>query len=176
MGCSLPGSSVHSWNSSGKNTGVGSSVVLVAQSCPTLCDRTDCSPPGPSVHGILQARILEWIAIPFSRGSSWPRDWTRVPCIASRFFIFWVTGKIWIMDAVDPVDPWSRSSLDPWTGSHWSGQPIPSPADLPDPGIELESPAWQGDSLPAELSGKPYACTFFLKYLRISSKHVPFSF
>ena len=43
---------------------------LVAQSCPTLCDPTDCSPPGSSVHGILQARILEWVAIPFSRGSS----------------------------------------------------------------------------------------------------------
>ena len=46
--------------------------------CPTLCDPTDCGPPGSSVHGILQARILEWVAIPFSRGSSWPRDGTRV--------------------------------------------------------------------------------------------------
>ena len=44
--------------------------VLVAQSCPTLCDPMDCSPPGSSVHGILQARILEWVAISFSRGSS----------------------------------------------------------------------------------------------------------
>jgi len=48
--------------------------VLVAQSCPTLCDLLDCSPPGSSVHGILQARILEWVAIPFSMESSWPRD------------------------------------------------------------------------------------------------------
>ena len=48
--------------------------VLVAQSCPTLCDPMDCSPPGSSVHGILQARILEWITMPSSRGSSWPRD------------------------------------------------------------------------------------------------------
>ena len=46
--------------------------------CPTLCDPTDCSPPGSSLHGFLQARILEWVAIPFSRGSSWPRDGTRV--------------------------------------------------------------------------------------------------
>ena len=45
------------------------------QSCLTLCDRMDCSPPGFSVHGILQARILEWVAMPFSRGSSQPRDW-----------------------------------------------------------------------------------------------------
>ena len=44
--------------------------VLVAQSCPTLCDLMDCSSPVSSVHGILQARILEWVAIPFSRGSS----------------------------------------------------------------------------------------------------------
>ena len=44
--------------------------VKVAQSCPNLCDPVDCSPPGSSVHGILQARILEWVAIPFTRGSS----------------------------------------------------------------------------------------------------------
>ena len=46
----------------------------VSESCLTLCDPRDCSPPGFSVHGILQARILEWVAIPFSRGSSQPRD------------------------------------------------------------------------------------------------------
>ena len=43
--------------------------VLVTQSCPTLCDPVDCSPPGSSLHGILQVRILDWIPIPFSRGS-----------------------------------------------------------------------------------------------------------
>ena len=48
------------------------------QSCPTLCDPMDCSPPGSSIHGILQARILEWVAIPFSRGSSPPRDQTHI--------------------------------------------------------------------------------------------------
>ena len=52
-------------------------------------DPTDCSPPGSSVHGIFQARILEWIAISFSRGSSWPRNWTQVSCIAGRFFTDW---------------------------------------------------------------------------------------
>ena len=52
--------------------------VLVAQSCLTLCNPMDCRPPGPSVHGISQARILEWVAIHFSRGSSWPRDQTQV--------------------------------------------------------------------------------------------------
>ena len=54
----------------------------VAQSCPTLCDPMDCSPPGSSVHGILQARILEWVAIRFSRGSFPPRDRSWVSCTA----------------------------------------------------------------------------------------------
>ena len=63
------------------------------QSCPTLWDPMDCSPPDSSVHGILQARILEWVAIPFSRGSSWPRDQTQVSCIASRFFTIWATRE-----------------------------------------------------------------------------------
>ena len=65
----------------------------VAQSCPTLCDTVDCSPPGSSVHGILQARILEWVAISFSRGSSWPRDRTQVSCIAGRLFHLWATDQ-----------------------------------------------------------------------------------
>ena len=59
--------------------------VLAIQLCLTLCDSTDCSPPGSSVHGTLQARIQEWIAIPFSRGSSLPRDQTQVSSIAGRF-------------------------------------------------------------------------------------------
>ena len=63
--------------------------VLVTQSCPTLCDPMDCSSPGSSVHGILQARILEWVAVPSSRGSSQPRDGTQVsmpPAVAGTFF------------------------------------------------------------------------------------------
>ena len=51
----------------------------VTQSCPTLCDPMDCSPPGSSVHGILQGRILEWVAMPFSKGSSWHRGRACVP-------------------------------------------------------------------------------------------------
>ena len=58
-----------------------------AQSCLTLCDPMDCSPPTSSVHGILQARILEWVAISFSMGYSWPRDQPQVSCIMSRFFL-----------------------------------------------------------------------------------------
>ena len=58
--------------------------VLAVQSSPTLCDPMDCSPPGSSVCGILQARILEWVAIPFSRGSSQPRDLTQVSALQAE--------------------------------------------------------------------------------------------
>ena len=68
-------------------------VCLVTQSCPTLWDPLDCSPPGASVHGILHARILEWVAISFSRGSSWPRDRIQVSCIASGFCTLWVSRE-----------------------------------------------------------------------------------
>ena len=61
-------------------------VVLVTESGSPLCDPTDCSPPGSSVHGIPQARILEWVAISFSRRSSQPRGQTQVSCITGRFF------------------------------------------------------------------------------------------
>ena len=84
------------WNSPGKNTGVNCSSLLqcmkvkskseVAQVCPTLRGPMDCSPAGSSVHGILQARILEWVTMPSSRGSSQPRDQTQVSCISGRFF------------------------------------------------------------------------------------------
>ena len=57
-------------------------IRSVAQSCPTLCDPTDCSPPGSSVHGIFRAGILEWVAISFSRGSSRPRDRTCVSYVS----------------------------------------------------------------------------------------------
>ena len=87
-----------------------------------------------TVHRILQARILDWIAFPFSRGSYQPWDWTQVSRIAGRYFTGWATRE---------------------AQEYWSGWPIPFPADLPDPGIEPGSPALQVDSLPTELSGKP---------------------
>ena len=71
-------------------------MCLVTQLCPTLYDPMDCSPPGSSVHGILQARILEWVAIPLSRGSSSPRDQTQVSCVScieGRFFTTELLGK-----------------------------------------------------------------------------------
>ena len=58
--------------------------VLVTQLCPTLCYSRDCSQPGSSVHGILQARMLEFVAIPFFRGSSWPRDWAGASQVLPR--------------------------------------------------------------------------------------------
>ena len=66
--------------------------VLVTQSYLTLWNPMAYSPPRSSVHEILQARILERVAIPFSRGSSWPWDWTQVSCIAGRCFTFWTTS------------------------------------------------------------------------------------
>ena len=76
-----------------------------AQSCPTLWKTTDCSLPGHSAHGILQARTLEWVAIPFSRGSSQPRDQTWISHIACRFFTGW-----------DTLIPWSGIKRSPL---HW---------------------------------------------------------
>ena len=75
--------------------------VLVTQSCPTLCDPMDCSPLGSSVHGILQARVLEWVAILlFSRRSSRPRDQTQISYIAGRFFTVWATRETLVFSAV----------------------------------------------------------------------------
>ena len=67
--------------------------LKVTQLRPTLCDPTGCSLPGSSVYGILQARILEWIVIPFSRGSFQSRNRAQVSCVAGRFFTVWATGK-----------------------------------------------------------------------------------
>ena len=89
-----------------------------------------------TVHGILQAKILEWVAFPFSKGSSQPRDQTQVSRIAGGFFTGWATREV---------------------QGYWSVQLSPSPTDLPDPGIKpgIKPSALQVDSLPSELSGKP---------------------
>ena len=79
----------HSSSITNKGEGEGE----VAQLCPTLCDPMDCNLPGFSIHGILQARILEWVTISFSRGSSWPRDWTRASSIGGRRFNLWATRE-----------------------------------------------------------------------------------
>ena len=67
--------------------------VLIAQSCPTLCDPMSYSPPGSSVHGIFQTRILEWVAISISMGSSRPRDRTHISWIGRQIFYHWATRK-----------------------------------------------------------------------------------
>jgi len=82
---------------------------LVAQSCPTLCDPIDCNLPGSRVHGLLQTRILEWVAIPFFRGSSWPGDRTQVSCIAGRFFTIWATRE-----TPKPLKLCSKITVHPW--------------------------------------------------------------
>ena len=100
-------------------------LCVVTQSCPTLCHLMDCSLPGSSVHGILQARILEWVAMPSSRESSLIRDWTRS---------FALQADSWLSES-----PWKRKN---------AGMGGP-----PNPGIEPGSSALQADSLPAELPG-----------------------
>ena len=111
-----------------------------AQSCLTICDPTDYT-----AHGILQDRILKWVAFPFSRGSSQPRDQTQSDT-ADRFFTSWATRE---------------------AQEYWSGQPIPFPGDHPNSGIKLRSPALQADSLPAELPGKSTICWSLLKFISI---------
>ena len=71
------------------NNDIACLCAKLLQSCLALWDPMDCSPPGSSVHGILQASILECVAMPSSMGSSWPGDWTQVSCIAGGFFTSW---------------------------------------------------------------------------------------
>ena len=84
---------------------------------------------------ILQARILEWVDIPSSRGSSQPKDRTQVSLIAGGFFTVWATRE---------------------AQEYWNGFPCPPPGDLPKPGNDLGSPALQADSSPPEILGKLY--------------------
>ena len=85
-----------------------------AQSCPTLGDPRECSLPCFSIHGIFLARVLEWVAISFSRGSSWPRDRTQVSCIAGRHFTLWATRKalysIYLSIYCNPLESYRPSS------------------------------------------------------------------
>ena len=137
-----------------------------------LCDPTVSSLPGSSVHGIPQARLLEWIAMTFSRRSSWSKDQTcisYVSWIAGGFFSHWATWEA-LIPVWSEVKSLSRVQLfaTPWTVAYqapqsmgfsrqeyWSGLPFPSPGDLPNPGIEPGSPTLQADALPSEPPGKP---------------------
>ena len=78
--------------------------ILRAKSCLTLCSPTICSPPGSSVHGISQARMLEWVVISFSRGSFQPRNWTYVYCIGRGILYHWATREphmLWTLMTTD---------------------------------------------------------------------------
>ena len=77
----------------GRFGGECAAAALCAQSCLTLCDPKDCNPPGSSVHGLSQARVLEWVAMPFSRGSSQPGMKPKSPALAGRFFTAEPPGK-----------------------------------------------------------------------------------
>ena len=88
-------------------------VCLVAQSCLTLCDPMDCSPLGSSVHGIFQARILEWIAISFSRASSWPTHGSNSHLLHSRrIFTHWAKTKWWQHGLLKRGQQWATESKD----------------------------------------------------------------
>ena len=167
------------------------------QSCLTLCNPVDCSPLGLSVHGILQARIMEWAAMHSSRGSSQPRDWTYVSCIGRWVLYHFGQCKFWLQkwgrllftevnsvlqfNSVQSLSRvWLFATL--WTVAHlaplstgfsrqeyWSGLPFPSPGDLPDPGIELRSPALQADALTSEPPGNNFS--YFTDDLHLSQWH-----
>ena len=113
----------------------------VAQSCPTLCIPVDCSLQGSSVHVIFQARVLEWVAISFSRGSSWPRNRTQVSHIAGRCFTIWATRDVCLLGfsfvvvvflthCVYPLADYSNRVCDKWgkeknQGTHHHAVPVP---------------------------------------------------
>ena len=114
---------------------------LVTKSCLTLGNPMDYSPPGSSVHGILQERILEWVAIPFSRGSFQPRDQTQVSCTAGGFLTFWATRK-----ASGPLYPRAFFHVCLWLNQLWPGQTsgcLCHPADCSHTGLmSSEAQAW----------------------------------
>ena len=131
----------------------------------------DCSLPGFSVHGILQSRILEWAAIPFSRGSSRPRDQTQTSCIAGRLFTVWITREACVLCLVaqscltlhDPMDcsP-PGSSVHGYSPGKNTGEVCPLPGDLPNLGIKPRYPALQADSLLSEPPGKRIHTVYFI--------------
>ena len=95
------------------------SEVKVSQPYLTLCNPMDCSLSGSSVLGILQARMPKWAAVSFSRGSSQPRDWTQVSCIAGRFFTVWATrqpkntgvGSLSLLQGIFPIQESNQGLL-----------------------------------------------------------------
>ena len=114
--------------------------MLVTQSCLIAWGSLDHSPLGFSLHGISQARILEWAAIPFSRGSSHPRYWTRVFCTAGRFFTIWARGS----PLGDQGSPWKPG----YQGSRATPGSQGSPFIALLPIYSSRLPWWHGDKEP----------------------------
>ena len=107
------------------------------QSCPTLCDPMDYSSPSSSIHGIFQARVLEWVAISFSRGSPWPRDWTWISCIAGRLFTIWATREAYKGKWKSPPDNIKHSWCCKWTEIAQSCPALWDPMDCSLPGSSV---------------------------------------
>ena len=128
------------------------------QSCLTLCDPMDCSPPGFSIHGIFQAWVLEWVAIFFSRGSSRPRDWTQVSCIACRCFTIWATNGLVPKSCLKLATPWIVASQAPLSMGFLQARVLECIAISFSRGPSWPrnqdgSPALWAESLPTELWG-----------------------
>ena len=115
--------------------------VLVTQSCPTLCNPMDCSPPGSSVHEIFQARILEWVAISFSRGSSQPRDRTWVSCTVGRFFTDWVTREAPFVDMANYSRYSSKMDVDMISDSSRKSYPLAENCMQCETSLSFETPS-----------------------------------
>ena len=90
---------------------------VVTQLCLTLCDPMGCSPPGSSAHGVLQARILEWAAMSFSRGSSRPRDWNCVSCIGRWILYCWATREVPRIKQSFITKPWAQLLASEFSGA-----------------------------------------------------------
>ena len=116
-----------------------------------FCNPTDCTLPGSSIHGILQARVLEWLAISFFRGSSWPRDRTQVPHVAGRRFTLWTTKEVcqiqWKFNSLtkDVLEWKSRMSLLSFSG-RWDAATIQvSQGEMTTLGLQTPVPGAQED-------------------------------
>ena len=148
--------------------------VLVTHLCPILWDSMHCNPQDSSVHGILQARILVWVFISSSKGSSQLRDQTHILSLHCIAILLHCRGILYPLSHLGRLllllSHFSHVGLcaTPETAAyqappslgfsrqeHWSGLPCPPPGDLPNPRIEPRSPTLQVDSLPAEPQGKP---------------------
>ena len=122
----------------------------VAKSCPNILWPRDYNPPGSSIHGISQARVVEWVATSFSRGSPWPRNRTHIPCIGRRILYHWASCAMVSHSHVRLfVIPWTVAcqaalSMRFSRQEYRSGLPCPPPGNLPDPGIKSVFPAWAG--------------------------------